>query len=383
MKPKKPTVALWLQFADNEYRTHEFMLGGPALNIKFALSKMMGLSGKDENVDVSIEVDPSSLRFRRGSCVSTWKTIGTMFQGKIDTSKDMDWTTGPQLLTRFRIIADDTCAATGKSELVLEAIVMPEDQTFEGLAPDVRQKLERGGSRTFLLWSTRAEWYLPSAKIGLMTTPGISLKDEGEAPSDPVIRWALHWALDLTRKRGHVTTAQEWEPYLKNPTIARSSKVPYSFVVSTTKKPQFAKPSGETCSHVPAVGIRNQASLIKITQGKRKGLVLDLDRRRKYEKRVVLPQDTAPAKYNPEPHPLLELERNALPPETSEEIFKRAKENFSASISGGTQTVYACTARHVLEAERILGKKFASPPSEKDQLYFLTYLQAGVQKILN
>ena len=94
----------------------------------------------------------------------------------------------------------------------------------------------------------------------------------------------------------------------------------------------------------------------------------------------MLPQDTAPAKYNPEPHPLLQLERNALPPETSEEIFQRAKENFSASISGGTQTVYACTARHMLEAERMLGKKFASPPSQKDQLYFLTYLQAGVQK---
>ena len=110
---------------------------------------------------------------------------------------------------------------------------------------------------------------------------------------------------------------------------------------------------------------------------------MDLERRRKVKKDIVLPRDTACAKYSTEPHPLLGLDRSALPPEASDLVFQRAKEKFSASISNGTQTVYACTARHVLEAEKRLGRKFASPPTKQDQLYFLTFLQAGMQKMFN
>ena len=101
LKPTKPTIALWVQFLGNEYRTHEFVLGGPSLDIKFALSKMLGLTGKEEDVNVSITTDTSALRFRRGSSITSWKNIGTMFQGQMTLSKPVDLTTGPQILTRF------------------------------------------------------------------------------------------------------------------------------------------------------------------------------------------------------------------------------------------------------------------------------------------
>ena len=90
-----------MQFLGNEYCTHEFVLGGPSLEIKFALSKMFGLTGKEEDVNVSITTDTSAMRFRRGSSITSWKNIGTMFQGQMTLSKPVDLTTGPQILTRF------------------------------------------------------------------------------------------------------------------------------------------------------------------------------------------------------------------------------------------------------------------------------------------
>ena len=50
---------------------------------------------------------------------------------------------------------------------------------------------------------------------------------------------------------------------------------------------------------------------VAITSGKRKGLVIDLDQRKK--RRVSLPQADARPKYSDQPHPLMRLSRLALP----------------------------------------------------------------------
>ena len=118
--------------------------------------------------------------------------------------------------------------------------------------------------------------------------------------------------------------------------------------------------------------------MITIESGKRKGFVLNLKQRKNRKRNISeisFPEPTAPPKFNPRPHPMLKLDRQALLPETSEEDYQRAVTNFSCSISHKTQSVYATTARHLLAAEQVLGRHFSIPPSDQDQLFFLNYLQ--------
>ena len=63
----KPTIALWIQFEGREYKTHEFILAGNKISLKFSMGNFLGLSGHDKDTEVSAEVEPSSLKFRRGS----------------------------------------------------------------------------------------------------------------------------------------------------------------------------------------------------------------------------------------------------------------------------------------------------------------------------
>ena len=100
-----------------------------------------------------------------------------------------------------------------------------------------------------------------------------------------------------------------------------------------------------------------------------------MERRKRARKDISLPRPTAAPKYGSNPHPLLKLDRKSLPSEISNDLFNKAVANFSASISNSTHKVYSTTAKHILEAERLLGRDFSCPPSDQEQLFFLTYLQ--------
>ena len=91
--------------------------------------------------------------------------------------------------------------------------------------------------------------------------------------------------------------------------------------------------------------------------------------------KFTTPCPSAPPKYTEVPHRLLKLDKAVLPVGAPIEEYNRAVENFSSSITHETQKVYATTARHVLAAEERLGRKFSIPPSAKEQLFFLSYLQ--------
>ena len=94
--------------------------------------------------------------------------------------------------------------------------------------------------------------------------------------------------------------------------------------------------------------------------GKRKGFNLDLDRRNKTK--LTLPKHVNQPKYSEVPHPLLKLDRNALPKEASEDDYNRAVKNFSWSVTKKVQSNYSTAVRHYLAAECSLGRKFSLPP---------------------
>ena len=110
--------------------------------------------------------------------------------------------------------------------------------------------------------------------------------------------------------------------------------------------------------------------IIRITKGKRKGLHLDWNRRKK----KCLPTNDAKSKYSPIPHPLLRLSRLALPPGSSPEIIEAAVESFSSSIALNTQSGYATATRQYFAAKKALGRAFSIPPSESDLMFLTTYL---------
>ena len=271
-----------------------------------------------------------------------------------------------KVMVRFYITADKSTNAPGKKvEVGLEAIVLKEDETFDMLPLESKRIFEKGSCKTIRLWGTTASWQLPSNQCSLLVTPGINLLEGSGTPADVAIRWMIGSIMDITRRGGFVKDAYEWEDYAKAPTIVDPAKVPFRFVVEFGRKQDFVKPAGETS---------NAPTMIKLTKGKRKGVVIDVGYRRKITS-TVLPTPSATPKYSTVPHDLLRLDRSALPPQIPEKYYTRAVQNFSSSISYQTQIVYSTTARHMLAAEKVLGRNFSCPPTDQEQLFFLTYLQ--------
>ena len=114
-----------------------------------------------------------------------------------------------------------------------------------------------------------------------------------------------------------------------------------------------------------------QKRFIRIRSGKRKGLLLDLKKRKM---KGGLPQNNAKPKYSSVPHPLMRLSRSALPSNASYEMTERAVGVFSTSVTLNTQCGYATAARHYFAAEEELGQKFGSPPSESEMVFLTTFL---------
>ena len=106
-------------------------------------------------------------------------------------------------------------------------------------------------------------------------------------------------------------------------------------------------------------------------EGKRRGFILDLDRRYKAKS---LPENKGRPKYSITPHPLLRLSRLALPEGANQSTLEKAVKVFSSSVTIDTQSGYATAARHLFEAEKALGRKFGVPPSEPEMIFLTTHL---------
>ena len=87
-----------------------------------------------------------------------------------------------------------------------------------------------------------------------------------------------------------------------------------------------------------------------------------------------MPTPMATPKYSKKPQTQFRLSPSALPPGTPQAVIDSAQESFAASISASTQSAYKTTWVHLQKAETLLGQKFSSPPTEKEMVFFTSYL---------
>ena len=76
--PDNLTVAVWLEKYRGVPRMHEYLLGGPELNIEFKLKAFKGFDNKSAGkpeTSTSANIQPSQIRFRPGSNVGDWEPI--------------------------------------------------------------------------------------------------------------------------------------------------------------------------------------------------------------------------------------------------------------------------------------------------------------------
>ena len=63
-----------------------------------------------------------------------------------------------------------------------------------------------------------------------------------------------------------------------------------------------------------------------------------------------------------------------MPPTASSVDVKRAQAYMAASAKSSTWTSYATAVRHMRDAEKALGRSFASPPTNQEIAFFVTHL---------
>ena len=248
--PAQPTIALWLAVReDGVPKTHEFLVGGPSIDVKFTMARFFGLDGKSAggaDVEIQARQDTSLMKFRQGSNVSEWELLHVKFQDSLSSpGYSIDWSEGAAIYVRWRVSADPSTNEPGHvGHLVLEALVLKGGPVLESLAPKVKSPLSSGAATTFFLFSTTAVWHGASSRCGLAITPGLFMGSEPSTqPSEAALRWKIGMVLEQAR-RGSFTKGLDWEEYLKDPTLSRPQKpVPISFVVPLAEDPSFQLPS--------------------------------------------------------------------------------------------------------------------------------------------
>ena len=70
----------------------------------------------------------------------------------------------------------------------------------------------------------------------------------------------------------------------------------------------------------------------------------------------------------------MRLTRLALPDGSSPNLFEKAVENLSCSVTRDTQSGYATGARNFMLAEEALGRKFSLPPTDSEMVFLVTFL---------
>ena len=104
LAPSKLTAAMWINFRQGMPQGHEFLLGGPSLDVLFTLSSFCGLDEKSVSPDVLITArqDPSAISFRRSSNVSTWMPLHLLFKDSISSpGACINWEEGATIYARF------------------------------------------------------------------------------------------------------------------------------------------------------------------------------------------------------------------------------------------------------------------------------------------
>ena len=125
-------------------------------------------------------------------------------------------------------------------------------------------------------------------------------------------------------RRGGFTSGEDWQEYWKEPhRVLPDHWVDFSMVVCEEENPTFQAPNKGSFvifKLVLGLALLGCSNIVEINSGPRKGLILDLDRRKDGRN---IPKNKAPAKYSSTPHPMFKLSSSALPPQASAEHVAR------------------------------------------------------------
>ena len=245
LAPTIPTVAVWMIFRHGIPVSHEFLVGGPCLEIAFQICKFFGRDEKNCNPGMVITArqDPSAIKFRSGSNVTSWEPIQMQFRNSISSiGASISFEEGPGVYVRWAIEGDPESNDPGRKALLsLQGMVLKDGPRFENLSAETKQEMLSGSSLSFHLWSMQTVWYAPSMGSHLATQPGLFTPDLANTspPSDIMLRYGLQTILQQTR-RGQYTDGMDWDAYMENPkAIYPAERVPFSLVLPLTESPEY------------------------------------------------------------------------------------------------------------------------------------------------
>ena len=305
-----------------------------------------------------------------------WSTIGNQDLESMSGKIKVFWITEIYKIFRFRLLPKhSTENPIASPSIVLEAAILPKGLTYASIPTPSKMKMNKSSSSAIKLLEIHAEWYTPLPTLFLHTRPGINyISPNITAVVDFVVRWSMAWIDQEGRKGSTISSAEEWTKYLDEPVLTYpDTSVPYNLVVIRSTNPLMVEPKSGNLKHtVPKTDV-GQDSPTNSFIVKRKGqkMVLQHGGLRKSK---VLPKPTAKPKYSSDPHPLFKLDSSALPPGTPQSMIDSASGHFAASVSVSTLSTYKTALVHLEKLESILGKKFASPPTEEEMILFSSYL---------
>ena len=245
-----PTVAMWCQFESGSPKRFELILGGPEQAVQFPVASLGGHSGiarATPDTRICARKRLTEICLKPGKNVSGWLRIEEQFSDSLTISDlEHNWKEADAIMTRWAVKPSEESNSSSSCTLVLEAAPLGK-ASLDELPREAKQIMLGGACKSFMVWSTAASWFMPSARTHMGTTPGLYIKNKNvdPKPSDTMIRWYMQHILDLAR-RGSYTTGEDWPEYLAAPVKLPSLNiVPFALVLE--KDPDIAKqaPTGD------------------------------------------------------------------------------------------------------------------------------------------
>ena len=181
------------------------------------------------------------------------------------------------------------------------------------------------------------------------------------------MRYLIQYAQQLTRRGQHFESGAEVDKYFEDPAPVTRLTPPFKFVLSSSSTALFDSNSGNNRELLINSG--QSSGVLTINHGPRKGLTIDLARRKKSRA-----APTAEPDYSSKEHRLFSLSDAVFPSGTPGDIVEAGKKAFNCSIKRQTKDNYSTGVRHMKNCELLLGRPFSCPMSEEERIFYTSYL---------
>lgn len=352
------TAGLHMTFQPHGLSAFNALLGGQKIQINFPLNNLLNLEDRvnGDNVDVSLEINPSAIIIPVNKGVSEWSPISTQFREiHLSGGASVRWDE-KQVLTRFRLRSNILPDGTSNPVLILEALVLPSG-TWDAVDLPLKKKLSANGSMAIRLWSTNCRWYSSIPGKKLPTLPGVYRHSfETSLPDELSYRWYLQAILRRMDEGGEIPDRDSFLSYYASPFINKGNTynitcwLPYPFIHVM-----------DTATNEPGT------SQTKVSSFTKNGRV------------IRRAQPVANQKFN-SLRKSVGLSPSALPMDTPPHLRSLAGNLFNASIASSTAKNYATVYAHILKLEQELGRQLSWPLNGKEYNLILVYLiNKGIQ----